>query len=232
MEGSAPDQVVDGVWRVVGGFPLRVNAYLVREDGGVAVFDAGIRSMGPAIRQAAEQLGGPRRLILGNAHADHRGGSRAIGATIQCHPDERGDVEGDGGAHYFDFSKLLLPNRLLTPRMMSSWDSGPLQVDGTLAEGDRVGDFEVVHLPGHSPGCIGLWRERDRVAITNDCFALFDPNLPFAGRPRVPHPAFNWSTDAARESMRKLAGLHPAVCLPGHYGPLKSEAVAQLEAAL
>jgi len=41
---------------------------------------------------------------------------------------------------------------------MRSWDSGPLHVSQTLAEGDRVADFEVIHLPGHSPGCIGLWR--------------------------------------------------------------------------
>ena len=39
--------------------------------------------------------------------------------------------------------------------------------------------------------------ERDRLAITNDCFALFDLALPRPGRPRVPHPAFNWDTERA-----------------------------------
>ena len=114
--------------------------------------------------------------------------------------------------------------------MMGSWDAGPVEVESTLVEGDRVGEFEVVHLPGHGPGCIGLWRERDRVAITNDCFALFDPDLPRPGRPRVPHAAFNWSTDAARKSIRKLAALEPVTCLPGHYGPLTGDVRAQLEA--
>lgn len=224
------EQVADGVWRVTGGFPLRVNSFLVREDEGVAVFDAGICSMGTAIRDAAHGKGGPTRVIVGNAHADHRGGAGAIGAPVSCHPDERADLEGDGGAHYFDYSRLPLATRLLTPRMLSSWDGGPVAVAATVAEGDRVGEFEVIHLPGHGPGCIGLWRERDRLALTNDCFALFDPALPRPGRARAPHPAFNWSTEQARDSIRKLAALEPACCWPGHFGPLSGDVRGELEA--
>ena len=224
------DSVAEGVWRITRGFPLRVNAYLVADGDGVAVFDAGIESMGDAIREAAEGLGGPTRTILGNAHADHRGGAKRIGAPVYCHADERADVEGDGGVHYFDYAKLGFPTSVLTPRLMRSWDSGPLAVAGTVTEGDEVGEFAVVHLPGHGPGCIGLFRPRDRVAITNDCFALFDPALPRPGKPRVPHPAFNWSTDLAHESIRKLAALEPTSCFPGHYGPLTGDVRAQLEA--
>lgn len=223
-------EVADGVWRVDGGFPLSMNAFLIREDQGVAVFDAGHKPLGKKIRAAADSLGGATRVVLGNAHADHRGGARAIGAPVQCHADERADVEGDGGSHYFDYAKLPALARPLTPRMMSAWDDGPLEVAATLEEGDRVGDFEVVHLPGHSPGCIGLFRESERLALTNDCFALFDPALPRAGKPRIPHPAFNWSTDACRDSVRKLAALEPATCWPGHFGPLTGDVPAQLRA--
>ena len=224
------DEVAEGVWRLSGGFPLRINAYLVREGDGVAVFDAAVRPMGKGIRQAADSLGGATRVILGNSHADHRGGAKLIGAPIHCHADEKADAEGDGGAHYFDHAKLGFPTKLLTPRMMASWDDGPVEIAATLAEGDAVGDFTVIELPGHSPGCIGLWRERDGVAITNDCFALFDPRLPVAGKPRIPHPAFNWSTDAVRTSIAKLAALEPAAAYPGHYGPLSGDVRAKLEA--
>lgn len=210
------------------GFPLRINAYLVREEGGVAVFDAGHKPMGKKLRAAADELGGATRLVLGNSHPDHRGGARGLGAPVHCHTDERADAEGDGGLHDFDYGKLSPLARPLTPRMMDAWDDGPLEVAETLTEGDRVGDFTVVHLPGHSPGCIGLFRERDRIALTNDCFVLFDPALPRAGRPRIPHPAFNWSTERCRESVRKLAALEPAACWPGHYGPLTGAVAGQL----
>jgi hydroxyacylglutathione hydrolase len=178
---------------------------------------------------AAADLGGVSRVILGNSHADHRGGARGIGAPVYCHADERRDAEGDGGQHYFDYGKLPVFARPLTPRLMRAWDDGPLELAGTVAEGDNVGDFEVVHLPGHAPGCIGLWRAKDRLALTNDCFALFDPALPRAGKPRIPHPAFNWSTEECGRSVAKLAALEPKVCWPGHYGPVEGDVAAQLQ---
>ena len=221
--------VADGVWRLTLGMPLRINVFFIREDGGVAIFDAGSKAMGPKIRRAADALGGATRVIVGNAHPDHRGGARAIGAPVHCHLDERADVEGDGGEHYFDYAALGLLARPLTPRLMRSWDDGPLEVAKTLVEGDGVGDgFEVVHLPGHAPGCIGLWRGSDRLALSNDCFARFDPAFPRPGRPRIPHPAFNWSTERAPESVAKLAGLQPRTCWPGHFGPLTGDVAAQL----
>jgi len=36
-----------------------------------------------------------------------------------------------------------------------------------VQEGDDVAGFEVVHLPGHAPWLIGLWRASDRVVPTD-----------------------------------------------------------------
>jgi glyoxylase-like metal-dependent hydrolase (beta-lactamase superfamily II) len=230
-ERTMPAPVADDVWRLTLGRPLRINVFFVREGDGVAVFDSGSKPLGPAIRQAADLLGGATRVIVGNAHADHRGGARAIAAPVHCHVDERADLEGDGGEHYFDYSKLPLLARPLTPRLMHAWDDGPLHVAQTLVEGDGVGEgFEVIHLPGHAPGCIGLWRASDRLALSNDCFALFDPAFPRPGRPRIPHPAFNWSTERVPGSIAKLAALEPRTCWPGHFGPLTGDVAAQLRA--
>ena len=220
--------VAEGIWRVTAGRPLQINVFLIAEDDGVAVFDAASRQLGPRIRAAADALGGATRVIVGNAHPDHRGGAKALAAPVHCHIDERADVEGDGGEHYFDFSKLPFYARPLTARLMRSWDDGPLTVAQTLEEGDRVGGFEVIHLPGHGPGCIGLWRASDRLALSNDCFALFDPAFPRAGKPRIPHPTFNWSTERAPASVAKLAALEPQTCWPGHFGPLTGDVAEQL----
>ncbi len=229
---STPTAVADGIWRVTLGFPLKINVFLIREGDGVAVFDSATKQLGPKVREAADALGGATRVIIGNAHPDHRGGALAIGAPVQCHLDERADMEGDGGEHYFNFKLLPFYARPLTAKLMHSWDGGPLKVDKTLVEGDAVGDFEVIHLPGHGPGCMGLWRASDRLALSNDCFALFDPALPRPGKPRIPHPTFNWSTEQIPASIEKLAALGPKTCWPGHFGPLTGDVAGQLRAAI
>ena len=230
--GTDEEPVADGVWVVRGGVPSRwVNAYLIEDEDGVVVFDAGVRTMAPAIAAAAGRHGGLRRVVLGNAHPDHRGGAPALRAEVLCHADERQDAEGDGGQHYFDYSELPFPASKVTPSIMRSFDGGPVHISATLAEGDEVAGFRVVHLPGHAPGLIALWRESDRLALSNDCFAMFDATTLAARPAAVPHPAFNWSTEAARASMRKLADLEPAAAWPGHRGPLTGDVGSVLREA-
>jgi hydroxyacylglutathione hydrolase len=228
---AGAEEVAEGVWRVRGGAPVKmVNVFLLEDGDGVTLFDAGIRQMGDAVGRAAAEIGPIKRIVLGNSHADHRGGAPALGAPVLCHPDERADAEGDGGWHYFDFGRLFPLVRPLARRMVGWWDAGPVKVSDTLTDGDEISGFRVLHLPGHSPGLLALWRERDRLAICNDVFALFDAQTTIPGGPRVPHPAFNWNTDRARASVVSLAELDPATAWPGHFGPLTGDVRAQLEA--
>jgi glyoxylase-like metal-dependent hydrolase (beta-lactamase superfamily II)/ketosteroid isomerase-like protein len=231
LTASAPEAIADGVWIVRGGVPKDMNVYLVRDGDGVLCFDAGIRQMVNPIATAAASLGGLTRVVLGHAHADHRGAAADLGVPVQCHVDDRADAEGDGGAHYFDMSALPVHGRAVFKRLLPYWDGGPVEISGTLEEGDRVADFEVVHLPGHAPGLIALWRASDRLALTTDCFYTIDPLSGRKGHPRLPHRAFNKDTELARASIRKLAALAPAAAWPGHAEPLTGDVAAQLEQA-
>ncbi|MEA2396514.1 MAG: hypothetical protein QOK25_70, partial [Thermoleophilaceae bacterium] len=207
------ERAAEGVWLMRGGFPFRtMNVYFVEEPGGgVTVFDAGIRAMTPHVVEVGRKMGGIQRIVLGHAHGDHRGAAPGAGAPIWCHELEAADAEGDGGSHYFHYSTLPRftkagPVRFLMPRFIEKvWDGGPVRVERTLTEGDSVAGFEVVHLPGHAPGLIGLWRQRDRLALSTDCFYTLDPTTGDFGHPRVPHRAFNKDTEEARASIRKLA---------------------------
>jgi glyoxylase-like metal-dependent hydrolase (beta-lactamase superfamily II) len=229
---TGPEPIAAGVWRVRGGFPGKdMNVYLVRDGDGVLLFDAGIKPMTNAIARAAAELGGLTRVVLGHGHADHRGSAPGLDVPVHCHPAERADAEGDAGAHYFDLSQLGPHGRLLLSRMLPVWDGGPVTISGTLDEGDEVAGFEVVHLPGHAPGLIGLWRASDRLALVSDTFYTLDPQTGRKGAPRVPHRAFNHDTELARASIRKLAALEPAAAWPGHAHPLTGDVRGQLERA-
>ena len=236
LSSAEPERVADGVWLLRGGLLRSMNVYLVEEpDGpGVTVYDAGEKGMAGAIVAAAGRFGGIRRVVLGHGDTDHRGAAPALRAHagVLCHPDAVEQAEGSGGRDYWRMDQLPLDVRLLhgfSHRFV--WDGGPVHVDGTVEEGDAIAGFEVVDLSGHAPGLIGLWRERDRVALVSDCFYVTDMH----GRPQppaVPLEAYNLDTAQARRSIAKLAALRPAIALPGHLGPLEGpDVVAQLEAA-
>ena len=88
----------------------------------------------------------------------------------------------------------------------------------------------MIDLPGHAPGQIGLWRESDRLALSSDCFYTID----MWGRdcaPRLPDTLYNFDTEQARASIRKLAALEPAAAWPGHAKPATGDVRGQLERA-
>ncbi|HEY5709304.1 MAG TPA: MBL fold metallo-hydrolase [Solirubrobacterales bacterium] len=223
------EQVADGVWLLRGDARKSMNVYFLEDEGGVVQFDAGTKSMTKKAKAAAKQLGGLKRVVLGHAHADHRGTAPAMGVPVHCHPAELPDAESDASiAPYMDISELpWAPARWLYPTLMRRWDGGPVKIDGTVSGGDEVAGFRVVHFPGHAPGLIGLWRESDRLAIVSDVVYLIDSArlgrpLP-AGEASVPHPAWAWDHAKAKDSVRKLAALEPAVVCTGHSELLRGE---------
>src|SRR3954470_4049074 len=234
--GAGPaEEIADGVWIIRGGWPQRtMNVYLLRDGDGVLVFDGGIKAMTKAVAAAGARMGGITRLVLGHEHPDHRGIAPGLGVPVYCHADGKADAETDGGEHYIDWSKLRQPTRTVMPLLLKTWDGGPVEIEGTVAEGDDVAGFEVVHIPGHAPGQIALWRRSDRLALVSDCFYTLDINNGRKGHPPLPHPAFNQDTEQARASIRKLAALEPAAAWPGHADPVTAPPThvrAQLERA-
>jgi glyoxylase-like metal-dependent hydrolase (beta-lactamase superfamily II) len=233
----ALERVADGVWLLRGDFRGAMNVYFIEDEGGVVQFDAGTKPMRKKTAATARELGGLKRVVLGHAHADHRGTAPYLDAPVFCHPDEVADAEGDQAVSpYFDLSLLeVAPVRWIYPAMLKHWDGGPVKVAGTVSEGDEVAGFKVLHFPGHAPGLIGLWRESDRVALVSDVVYLVDSArlkpLPH-GEASIPHPAFAWNHQEAKRSLQRLAELEPLVVGAGHERPMRGDGLrAVLERA-
>jgi hydroxyacylglutathione hydrolase len=168
LVAAPPEQIAEGVWLIRGGLFRSMNVYLIEDGDGVVLFDAGESDMAPAIAIAAARLGGIKRIVLGHADFDHRGSAPALSAApVHCHPDAIDEAEGSGGRSYMRFDKLPPWIRPLYGFLPDMWDGGPVKVSGTVREGDEVAGFEVLELPGHAPGLIGLWRAADPLALVS-----------------------------------------------------------------
>ena len=233
LASAPPRRVADGVWVLRGGLPGRTMNVFAIEDagGGITFYDAGIRSMTRALAAFGAARGGVNRVVLGHAHADHRGAAPGLGAPVLCHLADRADAERPGDPDYFDFRKLRAPARHAYPRLLRAWDGGATPIAGTVAEGDDVSGFQVVHVPGHAPGMVALVRERDGLALTSDAFYVIDPETTLPSEPRVPHEAFNQDTERARASLRRLADIPLRAAWPGHGAPVTGDVRRSLLAA-
>jgi glyoxylase-like metal-dependent hydrolase (beta-lactamase superfamily II) len=206
---------------------------LIEDERGVTMFDAGARTMARSLAKASAKLGGLKRIVLGHGHTDHRGSAPSFDVPVLCHADAVADAEGSGGFDYWpeNLAGLGFPHRQLHKLLhRHAWDGGPVKIAGTLAEGDDVAGFEVLEIPGHAPGQIALWRESDRLALSTDCFYT----LEIWGRdcePQLPMETYNYDTEQARASIRKLAALEPAIVWPGHAKPVSGDVRSQLQRA-
>lgn len=222
--------IAPGVRQLTTGPGPGTHVYLLDDGPHVVAFDAAIRGTGEEILAACE--GRLSHLVLSHSHADHRGGAPELRVPIICHPAERADAEGDGGQHYIDFDRIA--NEAMRPIMTSlnaQWDSGPVTIDATVEEGSEVAGFRVLHVPGHAPGQIALFREEDRLLLAGDAIYMIDLETGQVGSPRVPHPAVNADTEQARASILRLAELEPASVWSGHGPAVTEDAAAQLRQA-
>ena len=222
---AGAERVADDLW-LLRGRPRHVfNVYVM----GDVLVDAATRH--DARRILRQVRGLPLRAhVLTHAHLDHMGASHAVctelGLPLLC--GER-DVEAAETGGLATLGQKPLPVRL-QHRLLA----GPGQrVADVLREGDRVGGFDVLEVPGHSPGHVAFWRERDRVLVLGD--VLFNLGPTGVGL-RLP-PGFLTADPATNlESARRLAALDPATVCFGHGPPLREPGalnayVASLSAA-
>jgi glyoxylase-like metal-dependent hydrolase (beta-lactamase superfamily II) len=100
----------------------------------------------------------------------------------------------------------------------------PTEVDCPVVDGDRLGDWRVVHVPGHTPGSVCFYHPGRRIALVGDAINH--------RRGRLGPPPVTFSSDMAQAyaSVLKVADLDMAVCCFGHGPPLTQDATQRVRA--
>lgn len=183
---------------------LRCNIWHVRGRDRDVVVDTGLGVA--SLREAARDLfERPVTAVATHSHYDHIGGLHEFETRV-VHRDER-----DGIDLFAPLAKLRaadFPDEILaqlreagyavSEEVLSAYPHAdfdpaayavtPTQATRLVDEGDVIdlGDrvFEVLHLPGHSPGSIGLWDAASGTLFSGD--AVYDgpllDRLPFSDR--------------------------------------------------
>jgi glyoxylase-like metal-dependent hydrolase (beta-lactamase superfamily II) len=192
---------------------IGATAYAILEDQ-ITVIDAGMRGSLPRLHRAIVALGrSPAeivRFVVTHAHPDHIGGTG--GADVLLHPADR------GGALRLNAGTLA--RTFATRRLRSTTDL----VDGDILP--ILGGLRVVHTPGHTPGSVSLYAEREGLLFSGD--ALWrDP----AGTLHQPNRYWSEDLRTARSSVGRLAELDIGTILFGHLPPLENATGALRELA-
>lgn len=203
-------EVASDVWQLSGSPRDAVNQYVI----GDVLIDAGVAFAHKGIVHQARDAGVTAHAIT-HAHIDHFGASshviKQLGIPMWAGEHDVPAVEaGRQVASIPGLGEKLI------------WaGSRPCKVDRPLKEGDQVAGFEVLFTPGHSPGHISFWRERDRVLICGDVMWGHNPFL-MRGGPREPFGIVSPDPDRNRDSARRLAELAPEIVCFGHGPVLRS----------
>lgn len=163
-----------------------------------------------------------KTIFLTHADFDHTGSAEELrtltGARIAAHPYDAEIISGEkvrpmpkGGVGIF--FKLLRP--LIKTR--------PFQVDFLVNEGDKVAGFQVIHMPGHTPGSIALYDPRKKVLFAGDSLRFRD------GRIQGPSEGMTMDLNKAYESIEKLMSFNFDILLSGHSKPVLSNASTKVQ---
>jgi len=167
---------------------LRCNIWHVRGRDHDMIVDTGlgVASLHDATRHLIDK---PVLAVATHAHADHRGGLHEFAERL-AHPAEADDLIRQSrfaSLRASDFDPEMrqamadagypLPDELLTALPYAGYDTAhfhqhPAPATRLIDEGDVVDlgnrRFEVMHLPGHSPGSIALWEAASGTLFSGD----------------------------------------------------------------
>jgi glyoxylase-like metal-dependent hydrolase (beta-lactamase superfamily II) len=224
------------------GHPM-VNWYLVADDDGVVLVDAGAPRHRPQLDDGLKQLGRSiddvRAVILTHADADHKGFAEKLrtenGVPVYVHSADRElatsgkkDREGSivpylrNGAAWKLFGVLAAGGVPKNVNEVRTFEGGDVL--------DVPGHPRVIHAPGHTHGCVAFHFKDRGVLFVGDVLYGFGVLTGRQG-PQIGPRAFNASSDQALESLGAIENVRADLLLFGHGEPWTEGAAAAVASA-
>jgi glyoxylase-like metal-dependent hydrolase (beta-lactamase superfamily II) len=163
---------------------LQANLFLVRGRDRDLLVDSGL-GLAPLRTQLAELWERPVTAVATHRHFDHTGGLHEFDDVVVHRLDAEAVANAEGFASLRiedyppeELSGYEAPESLLTAFPNEGFDPATYRVEpvtptrvvdeGYVIDlGDRR--IEVLHLPGHTPGELGLWEEATGTLFSGDC---------------------------------------------------------------
>ncbi len=153
------------------------NAYLLENQAGLYLVDAGLPLTDGLILERMEELGRDdlRLIFITHAHIDHYGAAAAVreatGAPIAIHrADAAAMAEGNtelGMVRDWEWSEDTL-----VPLLEDTIQIDPVEPDFLLDDGASLAEYGldavVLHTPGHTPGCISVYLDQRGILFVGD----------------------------------------------------------------
>jgi glyoxylase-like metal-dependent hydrolase (beta-lactamase superfamily II) len=231
------EEVAPGVHRIESDLGPRFMAqYLIVGADRVVLVDTGLAATpDEVLKPALDDIGiEPDLILVTHADLDHCGGDRRMRelyprALLACPELDRSWIESNATMLVENYLwhepyGLDQPDEAERGEMLAQLGGdAPVDVGVRGGETIRVGPgrrLDVLHLPGHTLGHVGLWDSDARVAIIIDA-ALGDGIYDRAGNKLVP-PRY-YDADAYRATIRGIRALEPQLLLTAHFEPMSSE---------
>lgn len=190
-----------------------VNSYLI-EGQGLTLVDVGpedsLDALIAEIHAGGFRLDDLQRVVLTHAHPDHAGAAPALlrrkRVKVFAHPEEIPTLEGREGrptGWFARLKELFADKAEPLPAVVPASPRDPIR---------GLARWQVLHLPGHSAGSLGLYDPANAVLLSGDAVS---------NRDGVPAIADSRALDlaVATRSASAIAKLDVEVIAPGH-GPV------------
>ncbi len=215
-------QIIEGVYFIQGQDEMIPDSHVYvvgkPESQDLSIIDAGLMGKGNYKIQSIQNMGielkAIARIIMTHTHLDHIGCLAEIREKIpwaelwvhntEADPLEKGDERIVYGMEMFQNMCMMQYN--LKPGAFTSYVDRRLHGGESLNIGKMT--WDVLHIPGHSPGSIGLYNREEKILIPGDVvyadYAIGRFDLHGANGAEL------------KDSLLQLAELEVNILLPGH----------------